>query len=325
MKIIKYVGAVIAISLLTSVSVQAAEEFKFAHVYEVSHPLHKAAEIAAEKIEKSTDGRVKIKVFPASQLGKEVAINEGLSFGTVDMIYTGAGFAGAAYGPISMTNFPFTLRGLDHWKNYRDSDLFKEISKGYSNATNNKSRVVALSYYGARHVTSNKPVVTPGDMKNLKIRVPNAPAYVIFPRETGANPTPMAFAEVYLALQQGVVDGAENNIPSFFTSKHYEVCKFLSIDEHTSVPDVLVIGTGTLDRLNEQEKKWLEEAVQDSKIAQRKLWEESEKECLDKAIKSGVKVNYPTKESFQEATKELVKEFEKDPLLGGLIHSIQNN
>lgn len=112
MKILRYVGAVVMVALLTSFSAHAAEELKIAHVYEVSHPLHKAAEMAAEKIDKATEGRVKVKVFPASQLGKEVAINEGLSFGTVDIIYTGARFAGAAYGPISMTNFPFTLRIL---------------------------------------------------------------------------------------------------------------------------------------------------------------------------------------------------------------------
>ena len=291
MKIIKYVGAVIAISLLTSVSVQAAEEFKFAHVYEVSHPLHKAAEIAAEKIEKSTDGRVKIKVFPASQLGKEVAINEGLSFGTVDMIYTGAGFAGAAYGPISMTNFPFTLRGLDHWKNYRDSDLFKEISKGYSNATNNKSRVVALSYYGARHVTSNKPVVTPGDMKNLKIRVPNAPAYVIFPRETGANPTPMAFAEVYLALQQGVVDAQENPLTTIKAKRFYEVQSNINLTSHIVDSVLTLVSEKAMAKLSAEDQKIV---ISELEAAARWTTEEiiaAEQSLVDWFKSQGVKVN----------------------------------
>ena len=254
MKLLKSIATVFATVLLTSFSAHAAD-YKFAHVYEVSHPLHKAAEMAAEKITKATDGRVNIKVFPASQLGKEVAINEGLALGSVDMIYTGAGFAGAAYGPISMTNFPFTLRGLDHWKNYRDSDLFKEISAGYNKATNNKSRVVALNYYGARHVTSNKPILTTDDMKNLKIRVPNAPAFIIFPRETGANPTPMAFAEVYLALQQGVVDAQENPLTTIQAKRFYEVQTNINLTSHIVDSVVTIVSERAMGKMSADDQK----------------------------------------------------------------------
>ncbi|MDP5078156.1 MAG: TRAP transporter substrate-binding protein, partial [Nonlabens sp.] len=112
---------------------------------------------------------------------------------------------------------------------------------------------------------------------------------------------------------------------SYYTSKHFEVCKFLSIDEHTSVPDVLVIGTGTLDRLNEQEKKWLYEAVEESKYAQRILWDKSEKESLELAQESGVKVNYPDKKSFQQATKALLNTFNDDPKMKALVQSILEN
>ncbi|WP_299880645.1 sialic acid TRAP transporter substrate-binding protein SiaP [uncultured Cocleimonas sp.] len=255
MKMLKKMGVVLTVALLTSFNAQAAEELKFAHVYEVSHPLHKAAEMAAEKIEKATEGRVKVKVFPASQLGKEVAINEGLSFGTVDVIYTGASFAGAAYGPISMTNFPFTLRGLEHWKNYRDSDLFKEIAAGYDKATNNKSRVVALNYYGARHVTSNKPITKPDDMKNLKIRVPNAPAFIIFPKATGANPTPMAFAEVYLALQQGVVDAQENPLTTIKAKRFYEVQSNINLTSHIVDSVVTIVSERAMGKLSDADQK----------------------------------------------------------------------
>ncbi len=255
MKPVKYIGVAVITTLLTSLSAHAAEVFKFAHVYEVSHPLHIAAELAAKRIESVTDGRVKIKVYPASQLGKEIAINEGLSFGTVDIIYTGAGFAGAAYGPISMTNYPFTLRGLEHWKNYRDSDMFKEVSAGYSKATRNKSRVVALSYYGSRHVTSNKPILTVADMKNLKIRVPNAPAFIIFPKATGANPTPMAFSEVYLALQQGVVDAQENPLTTIKAKRFYEVQSNISLTGHIIDSTVWLISEKSLAKLSPQDQK----------------------------------------------------------------------
>lgn len=264
MKILKYVSAVIVTVIAASFSAHAAEEFKFAHVYEVSHPLHKAAEMASERIEKATDGRVKIKVFPASQLGKEVAINEGLSLGTVDIIYTGAGFAGASYGPMAMTNFPFTLRGLEHWKNYRDSDLFKEISEGYAKSTNNKSRVISINYYGARHVTSNKPILTPDDMKNLKIRVPNAPAFIIFPRETGANPTPMAFAEVYLALQQGVVDAQENPLTTIKAKKFYEVQSNINLTGHIMDSTVTLISEKALSKLSDKDKEAVISTLKDT-------------------------------------------------------------
>jgi len=253
MNLRKYIKALAATALLTSFSAQAVD-LKFAHVYEVTHPLHQAAEMAAEKIDKGTQGRVKIKVFPASQLGKEVAINEGLALGTLDIIYTGAGFAGASYGPMAMTNFPFTLRGLEHWKNYRDSDLFKEISEGYAESTNNKSQVVSINYYGARHVTSNKPILKPDDMTNLKIRVPNAPAFIIFPRETGANPTPMAFAEVYLALQQGVVDAQENPLTTIQAKKFYEVQTNINLTGHIMDSTVTLISERALAKLSDADK-----------------------------------------------------------------------
>ncbi|MDP5078226.1 MAG: TRAP transporter substrate-binding protein DctP, partial [Nonlabens sp.] len=163
------------------------------------------------------------------------------------------------------------------------------------------------------------------DLKDMKIRVMKSNMAISMVDKLGAAPTPISFGELYTALQQGVVDGAENNIPSYYTSKHFEVCKFLSIDEHTSVPDVLVIGTGTLERLSAQEKKWLYEAVEESKKAQRILWDKSEKESLELAQKSGVKVNYPDKKSFQEATKTLLKTFDDDPKMKKLVESILNN
>jgi len=121
----------------------------------------------------------------------------------------------------------------------------------------------------------------------------------------GGSPTPISWGELYTALQQGVVDGAENNPPSFYTSKHYEVCKHYSINEHTSVPDVLLIGIETWSRLNAQEKEWLMEAVKESSEAQRKLWVASEKESLEKVKAAGVQIYYPDKSLFETKTKSM--------------------
>jgi len=260
MKSFTRLAATVAVTLV-AFGAHAAEKLKFAHVYEVGTPYHEAALKAAEAFEERTDGRYQIEVFPASSLGKEDALNEGLSLGTVDIIYTGAGFASAVYGPLAISDFPFTLRGYGHWKAYGQSDLFKELSEGYKNASGNS--IVALTYYGARHVTANKAIKTPEDMKGLKIRVPNAPAYMLFPQATGANPTPMAFSEVYLALQQGVVDAQENPLPTIKFKKFYEVQSDISLTGHVVNSLVTVISGMRMASLAEEDLATLTEVLQE--------------------------------------------------------------
>ena len=252
-KLIK--STVVSLSVLGFASVVNAETLKFAHVYEVDHALHKAAMMAAKDISEKTDGRIDIKIYPASQLGKETALNEALNLGTVDMIYTGNGFAGNTYGPISLTSYPFTLRGVEHWKNYKESALFDDLAAGYSKATGGMAQVITLSYYGQRQVTANKPILTPKDMEGLKIRVPNAPAFVLFPKEVGANPTPMAFAEVYLALQQGVVDAQENPLTTIKAKKFYEVQSNINLTGHITDSILTVMSTYKLNKLSKEDQK----------------------------------------------------------------------
>lgn len=283
-------------------SATAAEQLKFAHVYEVSHPLHAAAEMAAEQVEAATNGRVQIEVFPASQLGKEAALNEGISLGTVDIIYTGAGFAGTIYGPISMTDYPFTLRGLDHWRSYRDSDLFAEISDGFKKASGG-SQVMAISYYGSRHVTSNKPILTPADMKGLKIRVPNAPAYVMFPKEVGANPTPMAFSEVYLALQQGVVDAQENPLPTIQAKRFHEVQSNINLTGHITNSTITLASSRRLDSLSDADRAAVETALKETADWVTAQIEQSEADLVGWFENEGATVNVVDRAPFMAAVK----------------------
>ena len=183
--------AAAALAAAAPAMAQDAERMlKWAHVYEASEAYHSCAVDAHEELVAATDGRYGIEVFPASSLGKEVDINEGLSLGTVDIIYTGQLFAGRAYGPIAIGGAPYMFRDYDHWDKYRNSDLFNEMAKGYEDASGN--HITSMSYYGQRHVTSNVEIKTPDDMKGLKIRVPNAPLYMMFPQAVGANPTPIA-------------------------------------------------------------------------------------------------------------------------------------
>ena len=237
------VGAAAAALLGAFGSAQAQTKLKWAHVYETSEPYHKYSVWAGEEIKKRTDGRYEIQVFPASSLGKESDINQGLTLGTVDIILTGASFAGRSYPPLAVSYFPFIFRDADHLLKYAKSDVFKELAKGYDDKTGN--HITALTYYGARDVTSNAahPVAKPEDMKGLKIRVPDAPAYLAFPKALGANPTPIAFAEVYLALQNGTVDAQENPLPTIEAKKFYEVQKNISLTGHI-IDSLLTVVSG---------------------------------------------------------------------------------
>ena len=163
----------------------AQTKLKWAHVYETSEPFHTASVWAAGEINKRTNGRYQIDVYPASQLGKETDINQGLTLGTVDMIISGSSFAARSFAPIGITYYPFIFRGPDHLLAYVKSDVFKDLSSGYEEKSGHK--ILSVTYYGTRHTTSNKPIKTCADMKGLKIRVPDVPAYLAMPRACGAN------------------------------------------------------------------------------------------------------------------------------------------
>src|SRR6187549_232417 len=217
-------------------------KFKWAHVYETSEPYHKQAVWAAEEIKKRSNGRLDIEVFPASTLGKETDINQALSLGTVDIIYTGMAFAGRQFPPMSIASGPFIFRDYAHWQHFREGPVFREVAKGYEDKSGHK--IVGYTYYGQRHLTANKMVQKPEDMKGMKLRVPDAPLFVMFPRAVGANPTPIAFAEVYMALQNGTVDAQENPLPTIDAKKFYEVQKYIILTGHITESLVTIVSSG---------------------------------------------------------------------------------
>jgi TRAP-type C4-dicarboxylate transport system substrate-binding protein len=141
--------------------------------------------------------------------------------------------------------------------------------------------------------------------------------------EGGGSATPMAYGELYTALQQGVVDGAENNPPSFVTSGHYEVCKYYTLDEHSSIPDVLVIGTKYWDTLNETEQSWLKEAAKVSAVAEKQFWQEDVEASMAKLKAANVRIIYPDKALFAEKTKAVLEAFTQDPKMKKLVEEIQ--
>ena len=276
-------------------------------MYETSEPFHKYSVWAAEEIKKRTNGRYDIQVFPASSLGKEADINQGLTLGTVDMVLTGASFAGRSYPPLAVSYFPFIFRDAEHQLAYAKSDVFKELAKGYDDKTGN--HITALNYYGARHVTSSaaKPVSKPEDMKGLKIRVPDAPAYLAFPKSLGANATPIAFAEVYLALQNNTVDAQENPLPTIEAKKFYEVQKNISLTGHI-VDSLLTVVSGNLwNKLSAEDKKIFGDVMQEAAEKTGREIIASETRLVEEFKKKGNNVITVDKNAFREAVLKNTK------------------
>lgn len=292
------VAAALCSAAMFAVPASAQEVLTFGHVYEEATPYHQAALRAAEQFAAATEGAYEIQVFPASQLGNETALNEALSLGTVDIIYTGPAFMAQSYPPIGISDYPFTLRGFEHWSNYATSDLFQELADGYSNVTGNN--VVAMTYYGARHVTSNTPILSPSDMEGLKIRTPNAPAYQLFPQVTGANPTPMAFAEVYLALQQNVVDAQENPLPTIQFKRFHEVQSNINLTGHIINSLVTLISPSTSQSLGD-DLPALEAALEEAAVWASNEIVQSEAELVSWFRGEGVTVNEVDRAPFIDA------------------------
>ncbi|HJS03696.1 MAG TPA: sialic acid TRAP transporter substrate-binding protein SiaP [Variovorax sp.] len=286
---------------------QAQTKLKWAHVYETSEPFHKYSVWAGEEIKKRTNGKYEVQVFPASSLGKEADINQGLTLGTVDIILSGASFAGRTYAPLAVSYFPFIFRDAEHQLKYAKSDVFKELAKGYDDKSGN--HITALTYYGARQVTSSaaRPVAKPEDMKGLKIRVPDAPAYLAFPKALGANPTPIAFAEVYLALQNGTVDAQENPLPTIEAKKFYEVQKNISLTGHI-VDSLLTIVSGQLwGKLSADEKKIFTEVMQEAAEKTGREIIASEARLVEEFKTKGNNVITVDKIAFREAVLKSTK------------------
>lgn len=293
------IAAACALLAAMPLAVQAQTKLKWAHVYETSEPYHKWSVWAADEFKKRTNGKYEIQVFPASSLGKESEINQGLQLGTVDIILTGASFAARSFPRLAVSYYPFTFRDADHVIKYGKSDVFKELSDGYKNATGGNT-ITALTYYGARHSTSNKLFRNCDEMKGLKMRVPDAPAYTALPRACGANPTPIAFAEVYLALQNGTVDAQENPLPTIEAKKFYEVQKNIILTGHIADALLTVVSSQTLAKLTPAEQKTLVEVTQEAAERATNDIRKREAELVDEFKKKGINVVSVDRNDFQQ-------------------------
>lgn len=302
--------------------ISSHKTIKLAHGLDVNHSVHKAMLQMGKDLEEISGGKMNIKIYPNQQLGSERECLELLQIGSLDMTKVSVGVLENFAPKMKVLGLPFLFKSKQHSFNVLDGPIGKSLLN-----EGTQFWLKGLCYYDAgsrSFYTKERPVNSPSDLEGMKIRVMESATAMNMVRSLGGSPTPISWGELYTSLQQGVVDGAENNPPSFYLSKHYEVCKYYSLDEHTVLPDVLVVGTHLWNSLNEQEQKWLQEAADRSVINQRKLWAKSEKEALEAVQKEGVEVIYPDKEPFAEEVQSIYDEYKSNKEMYSLIQEIRN-
>jgi len=300
--------------------ISKTKSLKLGHGLSIDHPVHKGMVFMAEKVQEKSGGTLQIEIYPSQQLGSERQCLELLQIGSLAMTKVSAAVYENFAPDSKVMSLPYIFKGREHAYRVLDGPIGKEMLK-----QGEKFWLRGLAYFdaGQRSFYSKKPIHNPDDLKGLKIRVQESVTAMDLVRNFGGAPTPISWGELYTALQQGVVDGAENNPPSFYTSRHYEVCKYYTLNEHTAVPDLLIIGTVAWNNLTEQEQQWLQEAADEAVQYQRKLWIEAEEEALAEVQKAGVQIIRPDKTLFAEKTKHMLEAFKEDKVVYDLIQKIQ--
>ena len=294
---------------------------KLAHALDTNHPVHMGMVFMADKVSEKSGGKMRVDIYPGGQLGAERELIELLQIGSLAITKVSASPLEGFVPEMKIFSIPYVFRSEQHLWKVLNGDIGKRLL-----LAGEDYYLRGLCYYdaGSRSMyTKSVPIKTPSDLKGLKIRVQYSPTAVKTIQALGGSATPISWGELYTALQQGVVDGAENNAPSFYLSRQYEVCKYYSFDEHTAVPDVLLISSHVWNQLTAQEQKWLQEAADESVIEQRRLWKEATEQALIEIQKAGVEVIYPDKGPFREAVKEMHESY-KGTILYDLIQEIES-
>jgi tripartite ATP-independent transporter DctP family solute receptor len=277
------------------------------HGLGVTHPVHEAMVYMAKLVEEKSQGKMQIRIYPNQQLGTERELVELLQIGSLGMTKVSSATLESFAPKIQVLSMPYLFRDDAH----RDKVLKGEIGRQLLSESE-EFWLKGLVYYDAgkrSFYSKTKPVESPEDLKGMKVRTLESNMAINMIKSFGGSPTPVSYGELYTALQQGIVDGAENNPPSLYTSRHYEVCKFYSINEHTAVPDVVIISTKVWNTLEDEEKQWIQEAADESAVYQYKLWAASVEESLREMEKAGVIITYPDQTPFREAVESLYEMF----------------
>ncbi len=292
---------------LASTSFAADVVLKLGHIAEPVHPYGKGADYFAKLVAEKSNGAIEVQVFPSSQLGGQKDLVESMVYGGVDMALVGTAVLGQFQPQISIFDLPFLFKDREHA--YKSLDTVgMDIGKGL------EPRGIKLLGYmenGIRHLTNNvREVKTPADMADLKIRVMNNKVYIEMMKALGASPTPMAFGELYSAMQQGTVDGQENPSAHIWTKRFFEVQKYASLTAHSYSPEPVIMSMITWNRLNDKQREIIQSAAKEAIDWQRKVATEQDKEYWDKIKASGkIKVTEVDRAPFKAATKPVIKMF----------------
>jgi tripartite ATP-independent transporter DctP family solute receptor len=299
---------------------------RLGHVLNQQHPVHLGMKFMAEDLLKRSNGTLKIEIYPDEQLGTERELTELMQIGSVGMTKISAAQL-EAFSPVTAVySLPFLFRDRDHFWKFADSETGEELLNASL-----PYRLKGIAYYdaGARSFylskRINREIRTPKDLEGLTIRTQQSKTAIRLMEVLGAKPVPIPFGELYTALDTGAVDGAENNPPSLFTTRQYEVSSIFSLSEHSVVPDVLIMSLDVWERLTPQEQTWLKESARESSRFQRNIWQKTEAENIAEMEKSGLKVvRDVNKQSFREKAQAIYNDEQfRKPEIQDLIKRIQ--
>jgi len=321
----KFCCAALVIALIVgfSASVQAAE-WKGWNIHVEGYPNTIALDNFAQLLDQKSGGQMKLKMYHAGTLGSQPDAIEQVRLGGLEIANFSLGPLGPVVPEANVVSLPFIFKDPDHAFRVLDGKAGDMIKEGMA-----KKGLISLAWYdgGARSFyNSKKPINTPADVAGMKVRVMNNDLYSGMIKALGGNPSPMAFSEVYQSLKTGVVDGAENNWPSYESTGHYEVAKYYSLSQHLIIPETLCINAAVWDKLSADEQKILKEAAEESAVLQRKLWKERSKASEEKVLAGGAVFNtIPDKSAFQAAMKPVYEKYlAENPDLRPLVELIQN-
>ena len=311
----------LALTLCTCGRAQNGKTIYLAHTLPVNHPVHLGIEVFADEVRARSGGVLDVKIFPDGQLGSEREVLELLQIGSIAMTKVSAATMANFAPEYRVLGVPYLFADKDHMFRTLEGAVGEEIL-----ASGSAYLLKGLCFYDAgsrSFYTVKQPVRTPDDLAGLKIRTMNHQMSVDMVNAMGGAATPMAYGELYSALEQGVVDGAENNPPSFVTSRHYEIAKYYTLDEHSSVPDVLLVGTRYWETLTEEERSWVTEAARASAAAQKRFWRENVAASMATLEAAGVDIYGPEKSLFAARSAAVLEEFARDARMNDLVRAIQ--
>ncbi len=299
--------ATLLLGLIGSPTVAADQKtiLKASDVHPEGYPTVQAVENMGKKLEEATGGRLGIQMYASMQLGGEKEAIEQAQVGALQFARVSVGTLGPVVDDLNVFNLPFLFRDTDHMEKVIDGPVGQELLDKVT--SNPNTRLVGLAWMdaGARSLYDTKrPIKSIDDLKGLKVRVMGNPMFVDMMNALGGNGVVMGYDQVFSALQTGVVDGAENNPPSFVFDNHYQVAKYYTLTEHLIVPEILVFSRTTWDGLSKDDQALIKKLAREAQLDERQLWKKVEAEAIAKMKASGIEVDtVGDKTPFQTAVK----------------------